>query len=109
MKINQFLQVVSASLILSLGFSQKLPADAIVVSSSQENSSLTTETNTTQSSDLAGFFATTTSQSGENSNTECNQNNGDNAIYSTPEPTVISGLVLVTGLGIWSKRKMSGV
>ena len=56
MKINHIFQVVSATLILSLGFSQKLPVKAIIVSSTQDNSSLTTETNSAQNSDLSQFI-----------------------------------------------------
>ncbi len=66
MKMNQIFQVVSATLILSLGFSQNLPGKAIIVSSTQDNNSLTTETNSTQTSDLSQFFTTTTSQSSQN-------------------------------------------
>lgn len=104
MKINQIFQVVSASLILSLGLSQKLPAKAIVLSSTQDNSSLATETNSAQSSDLSQFFTTQVSQSSQNSNTECNIPN--QAGTPVPEPTLISGLVFVTGLGIWSQLSL---
>ncbi len=103
MKINHIFQVVSATLILSLGFSQKLPVKAIIVSSTQDNSSLTTETNSAQNSDLSQFLTTTTSQSIQNSTTECNATK--QLAEDVPEPTLISGLVFVAGLGIWSQRK----
>ncbi|NER06789.1 MAG: hypothetical protein F6K17_31535 [Okeania sp. SIO3C4] len=103
MKMNQIFQVVSATLILSLGFSQKLPVKAIMVSSTQDNSSLTTETNSAQNSDLSQFLTTTTSQSSQNSTTECNLTK--KVATDVAEPTLISGLVFVVGLGIWSQRK----
>lgn len=104
MKTNQIFQVVSATFILSLGFSQKLPAKAIIISSNQNNNGLTTETNSAQSSDLSQFFTTQVSQSSQNSNTECNIPN--QAGTPVPEPTLISGLVFVTGLGIWSQLSL---
>ncbi|MGD1712215.1 hypothetical protein [Dapis sp. BLCC M172] len=88
---------------MSLGFYQKLPAKAIIVSSTQNNNSLTTETNSAQSSDLSQFFTTTTSQSIQNSNTECNLSK--QAGTSVPEPTLITGLIFVAGLGVWSQKK----
>ncbi|NEP81256.1 MAG: PEP-CTERM sorting domain-containing protein [Okeania sp. SIO3B3] len=103
MRMNQFLQVVLASLILSLRLAHKLPAKAIVLNSTEDNSSLATQSNSTKSSDLSQFLTTTTSQSGEYSTTDCNNSNG--AGTSVPEPTLIAGLVFVTGLGIWSQKK----
>lgn len=103
MKINQILQVVSASFILSLGFSQKLPVKAIIISSTQDNDSFTMENNSTQSSDLSKFSTTQTSQFSQNSNTECNLLQEQSK--SIPEPTLVSGLVFFTGLGVWSQRK----
>ena len=117
MKTNQILQVVSASFILSLGFSQKLPVKAIIISSTQDNGSFTMENNSTQSSDLSQFLTTQTSQFSQNSkflttqtsqfsqnsNAECNPLQEESK--SIPEPTLISGLVFFTGLGVWSQRK----
>lgn len=105
MKINQFLQVVLAGLIMSVGL-QKLPARAFVLNSTDEdNSSFATDNNSAQSSDLSHFF-TQTSKWSKNSITDC-KNNGSagGGTASTPEPTLITGLVLMTGLGIWSGRK----
>ena len=103
MKINQILQVVSTSFIFSLGFYQKLPAKAIIIGSTQDNGSLTMETNSTQSSGLSQFLTPQISQSGQNSNTECNVLTEENT--SIPETTLIIGLVFFAGLGVWSQRK----
>ena len=105
MKMNQIFQVVSASLILSLGFSHNLSARAILASSLEDNSSFTTDNSSNQSSELSQFFTTQTSQSGQNPTTECQFTNGNKGGASVPEPTLITGLVFVTGLGIWSGRK----
>ncbi|MGB3510282.1 MAG: hypothetical protein WBA93_13815 [Microcoleaceae cyanobacterium] len=104
MKVNQFLQVCLASLIMSVGFSQKLSAKAFVINSTEDNSSLATNNNHSESSNLSQFF-TQTYQSGQNSTTECKFTNGNKGGASVPEPTLITGLVFAVGLGIWSGRK----
>ena len=104
MKINQFLQVVLVSLIMSVGFSDKLPAGAFVTDSTDNNSSLATNSNSSGSSNLSQFL-TQTSQDSQESTIDCNLIDKVKDYAGTPEPSLISGLFFVVGLGLWSERK----
>ncbi|MGK7921617.1 MAG: PEP-CTERM sorting domain-containing protein [Trichodesmium sp.] len=104
MKINQFFQVVVVSSIMSIGFSDNLPAGAFVINSTENNSSLTTNSNSSGSSNLSEFL-TQTSQDSQESTTDCNSADQVKDYAGTPEPTLISGLFVVVGFCLWSKRK----
>ncbi len=104
MKINQFLQVVVVGLIISVGFSSKLPVGAFVINSTDNSSSLATNNNSSGSSNLSEFL-TQTSQDSQESTIDCNLIDKVKDYAGTPEPSLISGLFFVVGLGIWSQRK----
>ncbi|MDY7005776.1 MAG: hypothetical protein SWX82_18075 [Cyanobacteriota bacterium] len=104
MKINQFLQVVVFSLIMSVGFSSKLPVGAFVIDSTDNNSNLATNTNSSGSSNLSQFL-TQTSQDYQKSTTDCQLTNKDKELAGIPEPTLISGLFFVVGLGLWTRNR----
>ncbi|MDJ0515868.1 MAG: hypothetical protein F6K22_23225 [Okeania sp. SIO2F4] len=104
MKIHQFLQVVVVSLIISVGFSSKLPVGAFVINSTDNNSNLATNSNSSESSNLSQFL-TQTSQYSQESTIDCNLIDKVKDYAGTPEPTLISGLFFVVGLGLWSGRK----
>ncbi len=102
MKIQQLLQVALASLIISLCFSEKLPAKGIVINNNQEG--LGDKAPTNGGSNLSQFL-TQMSQTSQELAIDCNLKNQDKGGASTPEPTLISGLIFVGGLGLWSNRK----
>ncbi|MGD1716039.1 PEP-CTERM sorting domain-containing protein [Dapis sp. BLCC M172] len=105
MKINQFLQVVVVSSIMSVGFSSKLPVGAFVTNSTHNNNSnLATNSNSAGSSNLSQFLGET-SQNSQTSTIDCNLVDKVKDYVGTPEPTLISGLFFVVGLGLWSRRK----
>ncbi|NET41647.1 PEP-CTERM sorting domain-containing protein [Okeania sp. SIO2B3] len=104
MKINQFLQVVVVSLIMSLGFSSKLPVEAFVINYDDNNRNLATNSNSSGSSSLSQFL-TQTSEDSQNSTIDCNLIDKVKDYAGTPEPAVISGLFFVLGLGLWSKSR----
>ena len=104
MKINQFLQVVVVSSIMSVSFSSKLPVGAFVTNSTDNNSSLSTNSNSSRSSNLSQFLGKT-SQDSQQSTIDCNLIDKVKDYAGTPEPTLISGLFVVVGLGLWSGRK----
>ncbi|OZH54963.1 hypothetical protein AFK68_07550 [Hydrocoleum sp. CS-953] len=104
MKINQFLQVVVVSSIMSVGFSSKLPVGAFVTNYTDNNNSLTTNSNSSGSSNLSQFLGET-SQNSQTSTIDCNLVDKVKDYVGTPEPTLISGLFFVVGLGLWSRRK----
>ncbi|NEQ72691.1 MAG: hypothetical protein F6K24_13030 [Okeania sp. SIO2D1] len=104
MKINQFLQVVVVSLILNVGFSARLPVGAFVINSDDNNSNLTTNSNSSGSYSLSQFL-TQTSEDSQNSTIDCNLIDKVKDYAGTPEPAVISGLFFVVGLGLWSRSR----
>ncbi|GGA26666.1 hypothetical protein [Okeania sp. KiyG1] len=102
MKINQFLQVVVVSSIMSVGFSARLPVEAFVIDSNDNNSNLATNSNSSGSSSLSQFL-TQTSQYSQKSTTDCQSTDEVKDYAGIPEPTLISGLFFVVGLGLWSR------
>ncbi len=105
MKINQFLQVIVVSSIMSVGFSCKSPVGAFVTNSTDNNnSSLATNSNSAGSSNLSEFLGEK-SQDSQESTIDCNLIDKVKDYAGTPEPTLISGLFVVVGLGLWSRRK----
>ena len=86
MKINQFLQVVVVSSIMSVGFSSKLPVGAFVIDSTDNNSSLATNSNSSGSSNLSEFL-TPASQDYKESTINCNLVDKVKDYAGTPEPT----------------------
>ncbi|NEP79553.1 MAG: hypothetical protein F6K39_16105 [Okeania sp. SIO3B3] len=104
MKIHQFLQVVVVSSIMSVGFSARLPVEAFVINSTDDNSNLATNTNSSGSSNLSKFL-TQTSQDSQKSTTDCQLTDKDKDPAGIPEPTLISGLCFVVGLGLWSRSR----
>ncbi|GFZ96826.1 PEP-CTERM sorting domain-containing protein [Okeania sp. KiyG1] len=58
-----------------------------------------------ESSDLSQFLTTKTSPSSQNITTDGNLTNGNGTGKDVPEPSLISGLVLMMGFGVWSARK----
>lgn len=105
MKINQLLKVVLASLIINIGFFQKLPATAIAINSSElEPENINNQTPTNGNANLSQF-STKVSQYSQDTAIDCNLKNQDKAGTSIPEPTLITGLICVAGVGLWSKRK----
>jgi len=105
MKIKQLLQVALASLIINIGFFQKLPAIAISISSSElDSENINNQTPTNGDSNLSQFL-TEMSQNSQAASIDCNLENQDKAGKNVPEPTLITGLVFVGGLGLWSNRK----
>lgn len=116
MKINQILQVVVVGFILSVGFTSKLPVGALVINSTNNNNSLITNnnsfsnsfgnsfSNSFESSNLSQFLGKKL-QNSQESTIDCNLIDKAKNYPRTPEPSLISGLFFVVGLGIWSQRK----
>ena len=105
MKINQLLKVALASFIINISFSQKLPATAIYISSSElKNENIDNQNSTNGDSNLSHFL-NRVSQYSQDASIDCNLTNQDKTGTSVPEPTLITGLVFVGGLGLWSNRK----
>ncbi|NER01544.1 MAG: hypothetical protein F6K17_02300 [Okeania sp. SIO3C4] len=103
MKISQFFRVVLVSLIVNVGFAQKLPAQAFVINNTEDSSSLTTDNSNSGGSNLSQFL-TPTSQSNQNLSADCNLIDKV-ASKDVLEPTLITGLVFVAGLGLWKGKK----